>query len=490
MTVAEVQPIIIEQIGGERLSLTLEGAALPDAGVDDEIEQRTTVEWYRGAKMPHVYIDGVKLEPMEFRGDWDAQNMGAQAVTENHQTLRAMVAAGIPVTLAWGDIWQRRGVLNKYKAIHHGNDRIAWTLTVAVYEAEVGADPDWSPNSSASGGENAAALARRFAAKVAADRAKAKAAYSASFAQAVVAGAESTIADGSVAVMEQLGTLMASAISGALAAVTPLESRIARVALESMTSQWKSALEPVFSLNTTGEFGNPVDQIDGWAWEAESRVSLVDTYIAAITVVGGALAAMDSGGASQREHLVIGGETWFTVARDELGDWSQWARVVAANAANPGDVLVPGSRLKIPPPNGADVSGSGAGRSESRPLLDIDVPAPGSGGLIGITATGDLATIGGDAAMRRWVARVALTSPGEFPSLPAFGAGCLRYLSDGSIRAASSIKAGLERAVRADPRIKTAKVSAAPSASAPGRIIVSVAITTRDDRTISAAIGL
>jgi hypothetical protein len=489
--VAEVKPIIIEQIGGERLSLTLEGAALPDAGVDDEIEQRTTVDWYRGAKTPHVYIDGVKLEPMEFRGDWDVQNIGAQAVTENHQTLRTMVAAGIPVTLTWGDIWQRRGVLNKYKATHHGNDRIAWTLTIAIYEAEVGADPAWSPGSfTVSSGEGTQALARKYAARVASDRAVTTAAAGAAFAKVVTAGAQSSIADGPVAAMEQIGLLMAQAVDKAQNASDPRAVRDARVALESLRAQCDAAVHGVFTLDTNGLYESPTDKIDGLAWESASRISLLDTQMAAITELGGALAMRDSGGEVEREHLVISGETWFTVARDELGDWSQWQRVVAANAANPGDVLVAGTRLRIPPANGADVSSGGAGRAEARPLMDLDVAMPGSGRPIGITPTGDVALIGGDESLRRWVVRAALTTPGDFPSLPTFGAGCLRHLSDNAIRAASGIKTSLERTMKLNPRIKTAKVSAALSQTAPGRINVTATITTRDDRTTTAAFGL
>lgn len=491
MTVAEVQPIIIEQIGGERLSLTLEGAALPDAGVDDEIEQRTTLDWYRGARMPHVYIDGAKLEPMEFRGDWDAQNIGAQAVTENHQTLRAMVAAGIPVTLTWGDIWQRRGVLNKYKATHHGNDRIAWMLTVAIYEAEVGADPAWSPGAlTVTGGEGVRALARRFAAQVAADRAAATAAAAAPFATASISGMSSTIADGPIAAMEAIGLRMAQAVDKAQNANNPQEVRDARIALESLRAQCDAAAAVVFEPNSDEMFTSVKDKIDQFEWESGSRISVMDTYMGAIVRLGGALAERDSGGDLAREHLVIGGETWFTVARDELGDWGQWERVVAANAANPGDVLVPGSRLRIPAANGADVSGGGAGRADVLPLLDLDIPMPASGGQIGVTATGDVALIGGDESLRRWVVRAALTTPGDFPSMPTFGAGCLRYLSDGAIRAASNIKTGLERTAKANPRVKLAKVSAALSQTAPGRINVSATITTRDDRTTTATFGL
>jgi hypothetical protein len=82
-----------------------------------------------------------------------------------------------------------------------------------------------------------------------------------------------------------------------------------------------------------------------WTWERDLRAALVDALasIQEIQRLAGEIAV----GRGETIYVSKSGDTWQSVAADQLGDWKEWPRLVATNSGDPA-TLAGGTVLTIP----------------------------------------------------------------------------------------------------------------------------------------------
>lgn len=123
-------PVTLEQLGGSRITLALEGAAAPTTGMDDRLVRRIERDLMPGSDAPHDQDLGIDIPPMDLRG-WfhDGAMGGTGEALEAVRKLRTICREGHIVRLTWGDVWQREGHVIEVNTPRHDDSLTRWSLT-------------------------------------------------------------------------------------------------------------------------------------------------------------------------------------------------------------------------------------------------------------------------------------------------------------------------------------------------------------------------
>lgn len=132
----ESQPIVIEQLGGERRKVVLSGGALPNQGVETGIGQRLERQFLPGASEAVVQVLGLDLPDLTFVGQLnDALLDGPGDARALVEQMFLLVTEAQPVEVSWGDsgAFARRGYVTSFRPVWQLADLVDWTLTLSPY---------------------------------------------------------------------------------------------------------------------------------------------------------------------------------------------------------------------------------------------------------------------------------------------------------------------------------------------------------------------
>ena len=133
-------PVVIEQLGGSRLRLELQGADLPDQDVEVGVKQRVKRWYLAGSPEPTTHVLGPQHDTVAMRGEFsDAATLTEGAALAQLRTLLRIVDEGAPVRVTWGDTWDRDGLLDSASGVYARSTLIGWR---AAFTPQVVRDGD------------------------------------------------------------------------------------------------------------------------------------------------------------------------------------------------------------------------------------------------------------------------------------------------------------------------------------------------------------
>lgn len=134
---AEGVPVVLREIAPPFRSLTLEGADLPEQGVEAGAELRVHTTRYPGGRGASAQVLGVTEGDIRLRGVFRDSDAGLQGwAMAQSSAARALLLGGGLVELSWGDALVRRGLVKSYTPSYNRVNDIAYELVFEVHEAD------------------------------------------------------------------------------------------------------------------------------------------------------------------------------------------------------------------------------------------------------------------------------------------------------------------------------------------------------------------
>ena len=132
---ADGQPVILTQLGGDEISLTLEGVTLPEQGIEVGVKQRKTRSWLPGSSRPVTQVHGPEEEPITLTGYVRDEMAGEGAALDIDAKLRRMTKDGYTVRLEYGDQWAKEGLLETYRPTIYADGYLRYRIEFGVHES-------------------------------------------------------------------------------------------------------------------------------------------------------------------------------------------------------------------------------------------------------------------------------------------------------------------------------------------------------------------
>lgn len=440
---ADGEPVILRQIGGDRIRVELGGEATPDRPVEDTSE-RSDERWLTpgGPVGRHALTSDRGALPL--RGTLRIREDGPTPERTARQIERLLHDA-VPVRLTWGDVWTRDGFVESVTLRRHSDARIDY---------EIGFQPDATDDaprsvqrpsqarpavlSTALTLDEQVAVARAVQiALVAVSAARLATLTAVNVARAAVTG--------SLPTLQQVGERLARAVAPTEAEAV---ASLVREGIEA-AEQARASVDavPAASLTTI----DATDTARLQAWYSDSQSAMV-TSIGAMRRAVQALGVLERGEDRRRTHVVSSGDTVTSLSIRYYETPDRAGEIEAANGLAPGEPLTAGTQITIPrigggrsaaPADGEDLSGG---------------PIEGIGWDVYVTADGDAAAVTGPDALDQWVRRAALTSPGALIDDPAWGGGLAGAIGAQALPA--EVAADIRATLLSDDRITSVETVA------------------------------
>lgn len=126
-------PVVIEQIDGQRRRLELQGANLPNDGVEIPLRRRVEVKHLPESDEPEIHDLGNEWPEVTLSGEWDEYlNRQDETVADLHDTAARILREGRRVRITWGDRWDYVGMLMEYAPGWREGSLLTWRIRVQL----------------------------------------------------------------------------------------------------------------------------------------------------------------------------------------------------------------------------------------------------------------------------------------------------------------------------------------------------------------------
>lgn len=134
---ADNEPIVFRELGGDRREVVLEGPALPNRGVSNPIVTRTVVTMYPGRNKASTQRLGTTEQPIRMTGFWSDTLLAEVGTTREtlRLAIRQLMRTGYELEMEWGQ-HVRRGFISEFDPEWDTDGRGRWTLTFEPNESD------------------------------------------------------------------------------------------------------------------------------------------------------------------------------------------------------------------------------------------------------------------------------------------------------------------------------------------------------------------
>lgn len=130
-------PIILQELEGQLRTLTLDGAAMAERGLEVGAKLRKIVNRYPGNDVPSVQVLGHEEDPIVIKGSLNDSLMGlAGYARATANAMRELFLGKRYVAFSWGDTLVRRGMIDELKLIWDRDSLARYELTLLPLEAQ------------------------------------------------------------------------------------------------------------------------------------------------------------------------------------------------------------------------------------------------------------------------------------------------------------------------------------------------------------------
>lgn len=149
----------------------------------------------------------------------------------------------------------------------------------------------------------------------------------------------------------QIGRVVdrATEISESFVASAP-DNAIASAAsgLRKVVADARGLVEDMGGLDATGSFTAPKDILALALWERQTRWGLHQLIATSAAASDAMVAQVNISAVQQRSYVVVQGDSFLTIASQQLGGWEQWINIAKINGLDPGAPILPGQQLILP----------------------------------------------------------------------------------------------------------------------------------------------